>query len=89
MSPQEVSIGEVRMSFSGGQLPPKRSEQIATLTFERLQRLAEGLPEMDRHLEIGSINAGPIRVAFDSMDDESIATEAATEIYRAVLSSIW
>ena len=89
MAQQELSIGEVRMSFSGGDAPPERAQRIAQLTFGHVHRLMDDrLRKLNENIELNHLNVGPIRVAFDSMDDETIAVESAMEIYRSVLQSI-
>jgi hypothetical protein len=89
MSQRELSIGEVRMSFSGGEAQAERAERIAQLTFGHVHKLMDGrLRKMNENVEIDYLNVGPIRVSFDAMDDETIAVESATEIYRSVLQSL-
>lgn len=89
MGQKELALGEVRMSFTGGQAQAERSENIARLTFDHVQRLMDtSLRKMNESVEINYLNVGPIRVSFDLMDDETIAVESATEIYRSVLQSI-
>ncbi len=89
MAQKELSIGEVRMSFAGGETQAERAERIAQLTFGHVHRLMDSrLRKMNENVEINYLNVGPIHVSFDSMDDETIAVESATEIYRSVLQSI-
>lgn len=89
MGQKELAIGEVRMSFTGGEAHAERTERIARLTFDHVHKLMDGsLRKMNESVEINYLNVGPIHVSFDSMDDETIAVESATEIYRSVLQSI-
>jgi hypothetical protein len=89
MEPKGMEIGEVRMSFVGGARQAERTERISRLTFQHVQRMMDSrLRRMEQSAEISYLNVGPIHVWFDSMDDETIARESATEIYRALLLSI-
>ena len=89
MGQNEFAIGKVRMSFTGGEAPAERTERIARLTFHHVHRLMDStLRKMNESVELNYLNVGPIGVSFDSMDDETIAVESATQIYRSVLQSI-
>jgi hypothetical protein len=89
MGQNELAIGEVRMSFTGGKAQAERTERIARMTFDHVHRLMDTtLRNMNESIEINYMNVGPIGVSFDSMDDETIAAESATRIYRSVLQSI-
>lgn len=89
MEPKSMAISEVRMSFAGGDQEAHRTERISRLTFQHVQRMMDSrLRKMEQSAEINYLSVGPIRVSFDSMNDETIAFESATEIYRALLLSI-
>lgn len=89
MGQNELAIGEVKMSFTGGEAQAERTEHIARLTFHHVHRLMDStLRKMNESIELNYLNVGPIGVSFDLMDDEAIAVESATQIYRSVLQSI-
>ena len=50
MAQKELAIGEVRMSFTGGEAQAERTERIARLTFDHVHRLMDGgLRKMNGH----------------------------------------
>jgi hypothetical protein len=88
MGQNRMDVGEVRMSFAGGEGHAGRTEQISRLTFEHLHRMMDSrLKKMDQSTHLNYLSVGPIRVSFDAMTDDAIAQESATEIYRALLGS--
>ena len=89
MDSPNLEIGEVRMSYSGGEVSGPRAERISRLTFERLQQLAEkDLRQLDRDFAIEHFAAPPIRVSLAAMSDEQIAQTSAETIFRALLAAI-
>jgi hypothetical protein len=86
MGQNRMDVGEVRMSFAGGERHAGRTERISRLTFEHLHRMMNSrLKKMDKSASLNYLSVGPIHVSFDAMTDEAIARESATEIYRALV----
>ena len=84
-----IEIGQVRMSFAGGAPPPARAENISRLALERVQMMMDergGNYGVEGGLD--RVTAGPVRVSFDTMDDNDIARASAVEIYRALLGAL-
>jgi len=89
MESPNLEIGEVRMSYSGGEVTGSRAERISRLTFERLQQLAEkDLKQLERDCSIEHFAAPPILVSLAAMNDEAIAQTSAETVFRALLAAI-
>jgi hypothetical protein len=83
-----MEIDEVRMSFTGPGPDGDRAQRVSRLIFEHVHTMMDGsLRDMEQGAEISYLGVGPIHVSFDAMDDETIAREGATEIYRALLQA--
>lgn len=83
-----MEIGEVRMSFTGVGPAAARAERVSRLIFEHVQQMMESsLRDVEESAEINYLDVGPISVSFDAMDDETIARESATEIYRTLMQA--
>lgn len=89
MDSPNLEIGEVRMSYSGGEVSGPRAERIARLTFDRLSYLAvDGLASLDHDFSIEHFAAPAIQVSLDTMGDDAIAQTGAEAIFRALLATI-
>lgn len=89
MNSSSLDIGEVRMTYTGGDVSGLRAERISRLTFECLAQLAgESMKHFERDISIEHFAAPAIQVSLDAMSDEAIAETSAATIFRALLAEV-
>jgi hypothetical protein len=89
MHSSSLDIGEVRLTYTGGEVSGPRAERISRLTFERLAQLAgESTKHLESDVSIEHFAAPAIAVSLDAMGDEAIAETGAASIFRALLAEI-
>jgi hypothetical protein len=75
------------MVFNNADIYKHRTLHIARLTLTYVQELIEEA-HLNSDIVVEHLEVPPVQVAFDTMDDESIARLCAQGIYRAIIQSL-
>ncbi|HEU4388916.1 MAG TPA: hypothetical protein VFV34_14040 [Blastocatellia bacterium] len=88
MDGRDLEVSEVSLTIVNGAGHALRAERIAKLAFDRLRELMEREAQhLGEDVSIALLEAPPVAVTLDTMDDDAVASAAAGAIHRALVAA--